>query len=58
MLDLLGPLEMFSLVPGEQSSIFVIAKQAGPVPAALGMEVTGPEVTADYGFDDAPPLAQ
>jgi len=56
MLDLFGPLEMFSLVPREQLAIFMIAEQASPVPAALGMEITGPKVTADYSFDDAPPL--
>jgi transcriptional regulator GlxA family with amidase domain len=56
MLDLFGPLEMFSLVPREQLSIFMIAEHAGPVPAALGMEITGPKVIADYSFDDAPPL--
>lgn len=56
MLDLFGPLEMFSLVPREQLTILMIAEQAGPVPAALGMEITGPKVTADYGFDDAPAL--
>lgn len=56
MLDLFGPLEMFSLVPREQLTILMVAEQAGPVPAALSMEITGPKVTADYGFDDAPPL--
>ena len=56
MLDLFGPLEMFSLVPREQLTIYMIAEQAGPVPAALGMEITGPKVIADYSFNDAPPL--
>jgi len=56
MLDLFGPLEMFSIVPKEQLSIYMIAERAGPVPAALGMEIAGPKVIADYGFDDAPPL--
>ena len=56
MLDLFGPLEMFSIVPREQLTIYMIAEQAGPVPAALGMEITGPKVIADYGFDDVPPL--
>ncbi|MEH6593580.1 MAG: DJ-1/PfpI family protein [Halioglobus sp.] len=56
MLDLFGPLEMFSMVPKEQLTIFMIAEQSGPVPAALGMEISGPKVIADYNFMDAPPL--
>lgn len=56
MLDLFGPLEMFSLVPKEQLTIFMIAEQVGPVPAALGMEISGPKVIADYSFTDAPQL--
>jgi putative intracellular protease/amidase len=56
MLDLFGPLEMFSMVPREQLTIHMIAEQAGPVPAALGMEISGPKVIADYSFIDAPPL--
>jgi putative intracellular protease/amidase len=56
MLDLFGPLEMFSIVPREQLTIYMIAEQAGPVPAALGMEITGPKVIADCSFNDAPPL--
>ncbi|MEH6581469.1 MAG: DJ-1/PfpI family protein [Halioglobus sp.] len=56
MLDLFGPLEMFSMVPKEQLTIVMIAEQAGPVPAALGMDIAGPKVIADYSFMDAPPL--
>lgn len=56
MLDLFGPLEMFSMIPKEQLTIFMLAEQAGPVPAALGMEISGPKVIADYSFMDAPPL--
>ena len=56
MLDLFGPLEMFSMVPKEQLTIHMIAEQAGPVPAALGMEITGPKVIAEFSFIDAPPL--
>lgn len=56
MLDLFGPLEMFSMVPKEQLTIVMIAEQAGPVTAALGLEIAGPKVIADYSFIDAPPL--
>lgn len=56
MLDLFGPLEMFSMVPKDQLTIHMVAEQAGPVPAALGMEIAGPRVSADYSFADAPPL--
>lgn len=56
MLDLFGPLEMFSMVPRESLTIHMVAENAGPVPAALGMEISGPKVIADYGFADAPPL--
>ncbi len=56
MLDLFGPLEMFSLVPKELLTIHMVAEQTGPVPAALGMEIAGPKVLADYSFDDAPEL--
>jgi transcriptional regulator GlxA family with amidase domain len=56
MLDLFGPLEMFSLVPREHLEIHLVAEQEGPVPAAMGMEISGPKVVADYGFSEAPPL--
>ncbi len=56
MLDMFGPLEMFSMISPEQRTIHMIAEEATAVPAAMGMEITGPKVVADYGFDDAPPL--
>ena len=56
LLDMFGPLEMFSMVPKEMLTIHMVAENAGPVPAALGMEIAGPKVIADYGFEDAPPL--
>jgi putative intracellular protease/amidase len=34
----------------------MVAEQAGPVPAAMGMAIGGPKTVADYGFDDAPEL--
>lgn len=56
MLDLYGPLEMFSLLPNDQITIHMIAEQAGPVHSALGTELNGPKALADFGFDDAPAL--
>jgi transcriptional regulator GlxA family with amidase domain len=56
MLDMFGPLEMFSMIPPEQLIIHMVAEQAGPVPAAMGMAIGGPKTVADYGFDDAPEL--
>ena len=56
MLDMFGPLEMFSMISPEQLTIHMIAEEATAVPAAMGMEITGPKVVADYGFDDAPQL--
>jgi putative intracellular protease/amidase len=55
MLDMFGPLEM-SMIPPEQLTIHMVAEQAGPVPAAMGMAIGGPKTVADYGFDDAPEL--
>ncbi len=57
MLDLFGPLEMFSMLGSERVNIQTVAQQPGPVAAALGPEVgAGPQVVAAYGFDEAPAL--
>ena len=56
MLDLYGPLEMFSMVPAEQLTIHTVAENTGPVPSAMGMAIGGPKTVADYSFDDAPQL--
>jgi transcriptional regulator GlxA family with amidase domain len=57
MLDMFGPLEMFSLVPEQQIEIKMIAQNKGPVVAALGSNIHGgPKVVADYNFEDAPAL--
>lgn len=57
MLDMFGPLEMFSVLGSDVAVIHMVAEQAGPVHAALGAEgAVGPKVIADYGFDDAPQL--
>jgi len=57
MLDLFGPLEMFSLLGPDIVQIHTVAETAGPVPAAMGIAVgAGPKVLADHDFQSAPPL--
>ncbi|MEP0200706.1 MAG: DJ-1/PfpI family protein [Halioglobus sp.] len=57
MLDLFGPLEMFSVLDADTAVIHMVAEEAGPVHAALGAQgPVGPKVMADYSFDDAPQL--
>ena len=57
LLDMFGPLEMFSLLGAERASISMIAQKVGPVPAAMGGDgPLGPRVMADHGFADAPKL--
>ena len=50
LLDVFGPLEMFGNLPGVVE-ITIIAERKGPVRSAQG-----PQVMADHGFDDCPPL--
>jgi transcriptional regulator GlxA family with amidase domain len=57
MLDVFGPLEMFSNVGRDRLVIHTVAQRAGPVAAAIGADgPVGPRVVADFGFDDAPQL--
>jgi putative intracellular protease/amidase len=57
MLDLFGPLEMFSMLGNEQVNIHTIAEQVGLVPTAIaGDGPLGPKVQADFSFADAPAL--
>lgn len=57
MLDLFGPLEMFSMLGNEQVQIHTIAEQVGLVPTAIaGDGPLGPKVQADYSFANAPAL--
>ena len=54
MLDLFGPLEMFSALGKRHLEIHMVAEQPGPVPASLGADgPTGPAVVATHGFDTA-----
>jgi transcriptional regulator GlxA family with amidase domain len=57
MLDVFGPLEMFSNVGRDRLVIHTVAERAGPVGAAIAADgPVGPRVVADFGFDDAPQL--
>ena len=54
MLDMFGPLEMFSLLGPDAVKITMVAESLEPVPAAMGVDLTsGPRVTVDASFDDA-----
>lgn len=50
LLDVYGPAEIFGNVGGKLK-VVMIAEKAGPVASTQG-----PQVIADYGFDDCPPL--
>jgi putative intracellular protease/amidase len=56
LLDMFGPLEMFTALPPEMLQVVMIAESKGPVRA--GSMANSPMLTcmADYGFDDAPEL--
>lgn len=50
LLDVYGPAEIFGNVGGKLK-VVMVAQKAGPVASTQG-----PQVIADYGFDDCPPL--
>lgn len=53
MLDLFGPLEMFSML-GEEVDIVIVGEAAGPVASAKAAAVgVGPQVVAERGFAEA-----
>jgi len=57
LLDLFGPLEMFSLLGSAGARIHLIAEAPGPVPSAMGGDgPLGPKALADHGFDYTPRL--
>lgn len=56
LLDLFGPLEMFTALPAEALEVVMVAQTAGPVKAGSMAGSPMPCVVADYSFDDAPPL--
>ncbi len=55
MLDLFGPLEMFSMLGPERARILIIGEGSAAVPSAMAMDLTsGPKVQPDCTFDSAP----
>ena len=57
MLDMFGPLEMFSMLGSQAVQIHMVAQEKGPIAAAIGAEgAIGPQVVANFDFGDAPPL--
>jgi len=56
LLDMFGPLEMFTALPPEKLRVVMIAQEKGPVTAGSMSNAPMPAVMADYDFDDAPPL--
>ena len=56
LLDMFGPLEMFTALPPEQLQVVMVAEQKGAVKAGSMSNSPMPTFIADYGFNDAPPL--
>ena len=56
ILDMFGPLEMFTALPPELLQVVMIAETAGPVKAGSMSGNAMPDFIADYGFADAPHL--
>ena len=56
LLDMFGPLEMFTALPPEMLQVVMIAETKGPVKAGSMANSPMPTFVADYGFDDAPDL--
>jgi len=57
MLDLFGPLEMYSMLGEEAVQIVTVAENAAPVSSAVSAAISaGPEVVAQADFKNAPAL--
>ncbi len=56
LLDMFGPLEMFTALPPELLQVVMVAEKAGPVKAGSMAGSPMPTFIADYGYDDAPQL--
>ena len=56
LLDMFGPLEMFTALPPEILQVVMVAESKGPVRAGSMANSPMPTCMADYGFDDAPEL--
>lgn len=56
LLDMFGPLEMFTALPPDLLQVVMVAENKGPVKAGSMAMSPMPTFIADYGYDDAPPL--
>jgi len=56
LLDMFGPLEMFTAIAPEKLQVVMVAESKGPVAAGSMTMAPGPKVLADFDFSDAPPL--
>ncbi len=56
LLDMFGPLEMFTNLPPDVLQVVMVAQEKGPVKAGSMSGTPMPTFMADYGFDDAPDL--
>jgi putative intracellular protease/amidase len=56
LLDMFGPLEMFTALPEERLEVLMIAENKGVVKAGSMSGAPMPSVVADYDFDTAPQL--
>jgi putative intracellular protease/amidase len=56
LLDMFGPLEMFTALPPEALQVVMVAQEKGTVKAGSMSQSPMPSFVADYGFDDAPHL--
>lgn len=56
LLDMFGPLEMFTALPGDMLEVVMVAEKAGTVKAGSMSGAPMPTVIADYSFETAPAL--
>ncbi|MCZ6503536.1 MAG: DJ-1/PfpI family protein [Gammaproteobacteria bacterium] len=57
LLDMFGPLEMFTAIPPDKLQVVMVAEAKGPVAAGSMTMAPGlPKVVADFDFSDAPAL--
>ncbi|MFT4822994.1 MAG: putative intracellular protease/amidase [Halioglobus sp.] len=56
LLDMFGPLEMFTALPPDKLEVVMIAETKGAVTAGSMTGAPMPTVNADYDFEDAPAL--
>jgi putative intracellular protease/amidase len=56
LLDMFGPLEMFTALPPDLLQVVMVAEEKGEVKAGSMSRNPMPTFIADYGFDEAPAL--